>query len=59
MSQPPTHQSRFGSDEDMEFYGRSQDNQLLRGTAASPGYRRRQVRRLMNSQQVSYLFITE
>lgn len=59
MSQPPTRQSRFGSDEDMDFYGRSQDNQLLRGTAASPGYRRRQVRRLMNSQQVSSLLITE
>lgn len=59
MSQPPTRQSRFGSDEDMDFYGRTQDRQLLRGTVASPGYRRRQVKRLMNSQQVNYYFILE
>lgn len=55
--QSPTRQSRYGTDEDAEYYSQrstsSLEPQLLRGTASSPGYRRRQVTKLINSSQLS------
>ena len=52
---PPTHQSRYGSEEEESLYRpRSpKEAQLLRGSAVSPNYRRRQVNRLINMQQTS------
>jgi hypothetical protein len=51
--QSPTHQSRYGTDEDNSYYTRRHtiEPQLLRGTAASPGYRRRQVNKLITTQK--------
>ena len=52
---PPTRQSRFGGEEEESVYRpcSPKEAQLLRGSAISPNYRRRQVNRLMNMQQSS------
>lgn len=48
--QPPSRQSRYGSEEEDCDRRQSLDNQLMKGSAISPGYRRRQVHRLISSQ---------
>ena len=55
--QPPSRQSRYGSQEDVDMPTRSVDSQIRKGTAASPGYRRRQVNKLMSSQKVTLTII--
>ena len=46
---PPTRQSRYGpDDEENPYHSRyPNESQLLRGSAVSPNYRRRQVNRLL------------